>query len=496
MAKERTSVRMQAQIKIMSEQGHSIRRIARVLKLSRRTVRKYLESAPQPPGENGGWEEKIDWEYVRQEVYGKGTTVRQIGQEVAPEIAYVKFWRGFREKAGRQALPEQVTMRLHHKPAEKTQIDFCDGVWITERETGKKTLTQFFLGVLPFSSYTFGEFVLDQKLPTFIGAQQRMFAFFGGVTPYLVVDNLKSGVHRADLYDPDVNPTYCDFANHMGFAVLPARPYKPKDKGSGECHIGVIQRSFFQEVRNRVFYALEELNEAVRHYLERLNHQVMKDYGVSRAERFEEEKKQLKALPPSRFEISEWRGAKVHPDCHIQVEKNFYSVPFIYVGQKVRVRLSEKMVEVFSEDSQPVAAHSRLTGIGKFSTYDSHYPEKKLSVARFEVHHAKEQAIQLGPHVEKLVDQLLSTDYPLRHLRRVQGILRLAKRYPITREALDHACQRALSFNKTRLAYIKDCALYFVSYGQRPTLLAPSRQADTVHLHQLSAQTEKEEEIL
>jgi hypothetical protein len=323
-----------------------------------------------------------------------------------------------------------------------------------------------------------------------------MFAFFGGVTPYLVVDNLKSGVHRADLYDPDINPTYCDFANHMGFAVLPARPYKPKDKGSGESHIGVVQRGFFQEVRNRVFYSLEELNEALRHYLERLNLQVMKDYGVSRAQRFEAEKKHLKALPHASFELSEWRAAKVHPDCHVQVEKNFYSVPFIYVGQKVRVRLSDKMVEVFSEDSQPIAAHSRLTGIGKFSTYDSHYPEKKLSVARFEVCHAHEQAQKLGPNVEKLIDKLLSTDYPLRHLRRVQGILRLAKRYPITPQALEHACQRALSFNKTRLAYIKDCALFFVSHGQRPTLLAPSRQADTIHLHQLSAHSEKEEEIL
>jgi hypothetical protein len=310
-----------------------------------------------------------------------------------------------------------------------------------------------------------------------------MFAYFGGVTPYLVVDNLKSGVHKADLYDPDVNPTYCDFANHMGFAVLPARPYKPKDKGSGECHIGVLQRDFFQEVRNRVFYSLEELNEALRHYLERLNHQVMKDYGVSRAQRFEEEKKQLKSLPPSPFELSEWRRAKVHPDCHVQVEKNFYSVPFVYVGQNVRVRLTDKMVEVFSEDSQSLAAHSRLTGIGKFSTYDSHYPEKKLSVARFEVHHAKEQAQKLGPHVEKLVEKLLLTDYPLRHLRRVQGILRLAKRHPITVEALDHACQRALSFNKTRLSYIKDCALYFVTHGQRPTLLTPTREPGAVHLH-------------
>ena len=119
-----------------------------------------------------------------------------------------------------------MTIRLDHKPAEKTQIDFCDGLFITDRVTGNKTLTQFFLGVLPFSSYFFGEFVLDQKLSTFIGVQSRMFAYFGGITPYVVVDNLKSGVHKADLYDPDVNATYCDFANHMGFAVLPARPRK------------------------------------------------------------------------------------------------------------------------------------------------------------------------------------------------------------------------------------------------------------------------------
>src|SRR3989442_7944895 len=132
------------------------------------------------------------------------------------------------------------------------------------------------------------------------------------------------------------------------------------------------------------------------------------------------------------------------------------------------------MVEVFSEDSQPLSAHSRLTGIGKFSTYDSHYPEKKLSVARFEVHHAKEQAQKLGPHVEKLVDQLLSTDYPLRHLWRVQGLVRLAKRHPITPEALNHACQRAVRFNKTPLNYIKKFALFFFTHGQRPPLIVPN----------------------
>jgi len=485
MAKERTSVRMQVQIKTMSEQGYSIRAIARILKLSRKTVRKFLSiPAASEATEPGGWIDGVDWKYVRQEIYGKGTTIKQIHQEVAPEVTYLSFWRAFREEVPHQASPQEVTIRLHHKPGEKTQIDFCDGLLITDPVTGKKTTTQFFCGVLPFSSYTFGEFVLDQKLSTFIGVQERMFAFFGGVTPYMVVDNLKSGVHRADLYDPDVNPTYCDFANHMGFAVLPARPAKARDKGSGESAIGVIQRGFFQEVRNRSFYSLSDLNVAFRAYLGRLNHSVMKDYGVSRAQRFGGGKKALKALPPSTFELSEWRSAKVHPDCHIQVEKNFYSVPFIYVGQRVRVRMTEKMIEVFNEDSQPIAAHGRLSGVGKFSTFDSHYPEAKLSVARFEVHHAQEQARRLGGHVEKLVEQLLSGQHPLRHLRRVQGILRLNKSYPITPEALDHACQRALTFNKTRLAYIKDCALFFVTHGHRPRLLTPQRQLDTVHLHQ------------
>jgi transposase len=395
--------------------------IARVLRLSRRTVRKYLELGVVVAEKAGGWQEEINWEHVGEEVNGRGTTIKQIGREVAPEIEYVKFWRAYWEYGSCVASPSEVTIRLDHKPGEKVQVDFSDGVWLTDRATGKKTLTQFFLGVLPFSSHVFGEFVLDQKLATFIGLHERMFAYFGGVAPYLVVDNLKSGVSKAHLYDPDINPTYCDFANHMGFAVLPARPRKPRDKGSGESHIGVLQRDFYQRVRDQVFYSLAELNAVLRRYLEHLTQEVMKDYGVSRGQRFEAEKPHLKPLALTRFELSEWRSAKVHPDCHIQVEKNFYSVPFVYVGQHLRVRLSEKMVEVFNEDSQPLAAHGRLHGTGKFSTFDAHYPEHKLSVARFEVRHGKEQAKKLGPNVEKLVEQLFDNDHPLRHLRRVQG---------------------------------------------------------------------------
>ena len=488
MAKGRTSVRMQEQIKILSTQGVSIRKISKALGVSRKTVRKTLGTTdPQQEASSAKtlvcWATRIDWGSVRQEVLEKGCTIKQIHREVAPEVPYVAFWRAFRQHV---PVSPEVTIRLHHKPGEKTQIDFCDGIGITDPRTGKKiTSTQLFVGVLPFSSYTFGEFVENQKLPTFIGVQERMFSFFGGVTPYVVPDNLKSGVHRAHLYDPDVNPTYCDFANHTGFAVLPARPYKPRDKGAGESAIGVIQRGFFQEVRNKTFYSLADLNVAFRAYLHRLNREVMKDHGVSRVQRFEEEKKFLKPPPSSRFQMSEWRSAKVHPDCHIQLDKNFYSVPFVYVGQKVRARLTEKMVEVFNEESLPVAAHARLQGTGKFSTFDAHYPEAKVSVARFEVHHAKEQAKRIGPHVEKLIEEILSGNHPLRYLRRAQGILRLIKSHQISPEALDYACSQGLLFKKTWFAYIRACAIHFQNNGLKPRLIVPERSPETAHLRQL-----------
>jgi hypothetical protein len=88
----------------------------------------------------------MDWDHVRQEVYGKGTTIKQIHQEVAPEVTYLSFWRAFRDQVPHQASLQDVTIRLNHKPGEKSQIDFCDGLLITDPITGKTTTTQFFLG--------------------------------------------------------------------------------------------------------------------------------------------------------------------------------------------------------------------------------------------------------------------------------------------------------------------------------------------------------------
>ncbi|HWA72269.1 MAG TPA: IS21 family transposase [Polyangiaceae bacterium] len=409
MARDRKTARMQEQIKVLLGQGLSIRKVALALGISRQSVRKF--GATQPAEANvadavsrePSWDAAIDWQDVAKQA-AACATIKQLHSELAPEASYTRFRRKLIAMSPR---PIAATMRLEHKPGEQVQIDYCDGIDIVDRVTGECRKTHLFCAVLPFSSYTFGEFAWTQNLASFIESHERMWAFFGGVVPYVVIDNLKAGVRAVHRYDPDVNPTYCEYGNHQGSAVLPARPYKPRDKATVEATIGAIQRGFFQEVRKRIFYSLPELNTAFRAYLERFNESVMKDHGSSRRERFLLEQPSLRALPQSRFELFDWRTAKVHPDCHVQVDKNFYSAPHRMMGQAVRVRLSAKLVELFSIDHERLAAHARLSGTGKFSTDEQHYPDGKLSVRRFEVRAAQAEAERIGPKTLELVQSLI-----------------------------------------------------------------------------------------
>jgi transposase len=488
---------MQEQIKRLLGEGHSIRKVSQALGVSRKTVRKTGQraaevrpqqvegasvalSAPQAEAEElAPWERLIDWPAARAAVTS-GATIKQVHAEQAPEVSYTRFRRTLHLRA---TPPPATALRLNHLPGEKAQVDYCDGISIVNAKTGEAPKSQFFCGVLPFSSYTFGEFANDQKLPTFIDSHERMWSYFGGVTQYVVVDNLKSGVKRAHRYDPDVNPTYCDYGNHQGFAVLPARPYTPRDKACVEATIGAIQRSFFQEMRGRVFYSLSDLNAEFRIYLERFNASTMKDYGQSRQERFLAERTRLHPMAPAGFEIAEWSSSKVHPDCHIQLDKNFYSVPYLAVGSTVRVRKTQRLVEVFDGNHERLAAHGRLSGVGQLSTDERHYPEEKASLARFDVCMALREAERSGPQMQKVIHQLVHGNHPLRYLRRVQGILRLQKSPQITNEALEYGAGMALKFRKLRLGYVKSCADHYAVNGTRPVGLSPNRERGEVFLH-------------
>ncbi len=494
MAGWRTSRNMRDQVLEMFKEGRGIRAIERCTGKSRNTVRKIIRDYEAENktdvvvAPNEDWRSVINWELIQNEA-SRGVTIKVLHGEHAPAgINYKKFWDAFWVKCD---LPPEITMRLIHKPGEKTFFDFCDGIDITDRKTGKKTSTEFFCGVLPFSSYTYGEFVLNQRQTTFMAAIERTWAYVGGVTPYVTVDNLKSGVRKAHLYDPDVNQNFCNFANHWGFAVIPARPYKPKDKAGNECGIGVIQKSFFNEVRDRTFYSLQELNNCFWDYLKRLNTQPMKDHGgVSRLERFENEKNLLKPLASNNYEIADWKKAKVHADCHVQFDHRFYSVPYQYVGRTVNLRITQKMVEVYDEENAAIAVHSRLYGSDRVVTLESHYPEEKVGIARFEIKHAKAQAEKIGPETLKLVEELINETYPLKYLRRIQGIVRLFHSGRVSRLSLEYACRQALVFKKPRYDFIKSTALFFDANGNRPVLLAPQRSFDELYLHEPQNQKE------
>lgn len=492
MVGDRKSHKVKAQILVLHEKGIGKKRIAQILGISKNTVKGVVrannsglalvgsrKTSPEP-GEVD-WSSSIDWEKVREELGHRYATIKCLHAEHAPVgIDYLRFWRELKRRIPTDP-GERARIRFQYKPGQRVEIDYCDGILITDRKTGATKKTHLFAGVSSFSDYTFGEFSMTQKREEFIASQERMHHFFGGVFEYLVVDNLKSGVSQAHIYDPDVNPVYIDYANRMGFAVLPARPRTPRDKPAIEGNIGVIQRQFFAETRNRIFYSLGELNVCFREYLKRLNSEVMKDYGVTRAERFVVEKPALKSLPTEPFEVAEYRAAKVHPDCHIQVDKNFYSVPYLFIGQSVRVRVTLRLLEIFNGDHQSIAIHSKLKGIGQFSTLDSHYPEQKIATARFDIVLAKREAERSGPEMKKLVELLLMGDQPLRYLRRIQGILRLKKLY--SPRALEYASHQAMLFNRLRLAYITDCAKKFERSGYRPRVVgAPERDPSCVYL--------------
>jgi transposase len=487
MATTRVTIPMQNQILELHKQGKSDRAIARIVGKNRRTVTRIIErgEAVLPNAEVPAWAQIVDWEKVRLEV-SKGVQLNILAREHAEgTISYVQFWRQFHKKY--PDLPT-VTMRLDHKPGERMYFDYTEGVDVVDRDTGEIKTTQLMCGVLAMSSYTFGEFTWTQKRGDLTRSMENAFRFFGGVTPYVTVDNQKAAVDKAHWYDPDVNPTFVDFANHWGFAVIPARPYRPRDKGANESGIGVVQKQFYQEVRDQKFYSLIELNSAFRKYLERLNTAVMKDWGVSRLDRFEGERALLNACPNENWEQSEWRKAKVHADCHVQVLKKFYSVPYQYVGREVRVRVTSKLIEIFDHDLKSLASHARLLGRETHSTDQRHYPAEKVAMTQFSVQLALREAAKVGVETERLVQELLGGAFPLKYLRRVQGLLRLYQSARVTKLALEHAAKMAMQFNKLHLSYVQNAAEYFDRNGNRPTVVrsAPQREPDQMYLHNQS----------
>ncbi|MCP5092481.1 MAG: IS21 family transposase [Gammaproteobacteria bacterium] len=385
-----------------------------------------------------------DWTHIHRELRRAGVTLSLLWEEyraVHPDgLGRTQFCEHYRRWKGRLS----PTMRQTHVAGDKMFVDYAgQTIEIMDGLTGEVHDAQLFVAVLGASSYTYAEATLTQTLPDWTGSHCRAFAFFGGVTTQVVSDNLKAGIAKACFYEPAVNRTYSDLANHYDTAVVPARPYKPRDKAKVEVGVQIAERWVLAALRNRRFFSLAELNAAIRELVDKLNNRVTRHLGASRRALFEDlDRPALKALPQKPFEYAAWKECRAGLDYHVEVEKHYYSVPHILLREKLWARMTGRTVEIFHRGKR-VAAHVRSSSNRRHTTVREHMPSSHRRYADWTPERLKRKACEVGPDTGALVDLIMrERRHPEQGFRACIGIIRLARTYGPDR--LEAACTRAL----------------------------------------------------
>jgi len=391
-------------------------------------------------------QEEPDWAAIHRELKRKHVTLSILWDEYIeanPEgYRYSRFcelYRGWERRVS-------VTMRQTHGGGDKLFVDYAGDTVpvIADRLTGKVRPAQIFVAVMGASNFTYAEASWTQTLGDWIGAHTRALAAIGGVPRLLVPDNAKVAVIKACLYEPQVNRTYAEMAAHYGTAVLPARPYKPRDKAKVEAGVLVVERWILARLRNRQFYSLAELNVAIGELLHRLNEdRPIRRLGRTRRELLEElDRPALKPLPAEAYVFAEWRIRRVGIDYHVEVEHHFYSVPYRFARSEVEVRLTSRAVEIFAKGER-IAVHLRSSGNGKHTTLADHMPSSHRRYADWTVSRIRRDASLVGPATAALCDLILERrPHPEQGFRSCLGILRLARPFGAAR--LEAAAARAI----------------------------------------------------
>lgn len=392
-----------------------------------------------------------DFEYIHKEMAKPGVTLSLLWKEYCDTckqsreipFMYTQFCKNYREYAH----ITKATMHIHRKPGELLEVDWAgQTAKIVDRDTGELTDVYIFVAALSSSQYAYVEAFTSQNLENWITAHIHAYHFFGGATRILVPDNLKTGVSKASWYTPIINKTYHEMAEHYGTAVIPARVRKPKDKPSVEGTVGIISTWIIAALRNRKFFSVRELNEAIKLKLDTFNSNPFQKKPGSRLSVFlEEEKSFLIPLPNADYELATWKIATVQFNYHVSIEKMFYSVPYEYIKHKVDVRITRNTVEVFYNNLR-VCSHKRLYGReGQYSTCVEHMPEDHRKYTEWNADRFIAWARNVGQHTEIAVKSILSTHrVEQQGYRSCMALLKLSDKHGV--ERLEMACERALSY--------------------------------------------------
>jgi transposase len=451
--------------------GISQRSIALALKVSRNTVSKVLTLARdyqlQWPldanmtndniellfKEEPSQETKVhpDWEWIHKEYLKAHVTLKLLWMEYCDKaraaqenpLMYSQFCHHYREHVQKK----RAVMSLRHKPGDTIEVDWAgQTVPIIDRDTGEVMNASIFVGILPYSQYTFAYAFENQKLESWIEAHIKMYRFFQGVSKILIPDNLKTGVVQLEDRVPTIHPTYQELAEHYGTAIIPTRVRKPQDKPSVERAVRHVSSAILAALRHHKFFHLYELNEELVKRLKKLNDKPFHKKEGSRSSVFlGEEKPFLSPLPTTSYELAEWKLATVQFNYHIQVEKMHYSVPYEYIKHKVDVRITKNTIEIFFQQRR-IASHPRLKGrVGQYSTTELHMPEDHQKYLTWNKERFLSWAKTIGPNTLRVTEAILeSFRVEQQGYRSCMGLLKLADKYSITR--LENACQRILMF--------------------------------------------------
>jgi transposase len=453
--------------------GESQRRIAQDLGMSRTTVSKYYtwakaqgylddtRSLPdnatlaaafgepsQPPSVTSSVE---PYREIVQEWVEQGVEMVAIWQHLQDDYQYPGSYSSVRRFVNKmQAKGPEVFVRVHTAPGEEAQVDFGNVGQLYDPSTGRLRRAYVFVATLCYSRHQYAELVFDQKTPTWIGLHRRAFESWKGVPQRIVPDNLKAAVIKALVHDPILGEAYRRMARHYGFVISPTRPRTPRHKGKVESGVHYVQRNF---MAGREFLDIHTANQHLRTWVrERAG---TRDHGTTHKAPLslfhEHETAALLALPETPFTLREVKPVKVHPDCHVRVDKSYYSVPYIHVGQTLDAYVSERIVEIY-KGTELVATHERSLQPGKWHTRTKHYPEHKAAYLERTPAYCRQVAARLGVATSQVVETLLG-DRPLYRLRSVQAILRLEE--TVGAERLEAACARALHFGDSSYRRIK-----------------------------------------
>ena len=421
---------------------------------------------PQLPAVPADQRAVIDWSYIHQQLRHKSVTLMLLWQEYKEQYPqgyqYSQFCHLYRQWT-KQIDP---VMRQEHRAGEKLFVDYAGQTMpVYDLHANHMREAQIFVAVLGASNYTYAEATWSQSLPDWIASHSRAFAFFTGVPQIVVPDNLKSGVNKACFYEPDINPTYLDMANHYDTVVIPSRVRKAKDKAKVEVGVQVVERWILARLRNHQFFSLRQLNETIAELLIKLNNTAFQKLPGCRKQMFEAlDKPALKPLPLQPYAYAEWKIAGVNIDYHIEVNFHYYSVPYQLIGKKIDVRITENTIECFY-NSKSVASHIRSYLKGRHTTLAEHMPKSHQQWAKWTPQRFINWAAKIGPHTTELIEVILnSRKHPQQGFRSCMGILRLSKSYDDQR--LEAACQRALTIGGTSYKSVASILKY--NLDQKP----------------------------